>query len=248
MLREDKPLHRWLPKMDAESIRGRVDHHLTRQPTTSTAIDLPLSGAARRVLKYAADEAERLANQHIGTEHLLLGLLDEKSCVAAKILLEAGADAAALRTYHAGESQRPKPWSFQRASYHDWGFRAISGETVEIHGAGWNVDYVRDVIQFCRDYNWHWHKTAWKPRDVALHRKSGAVSFDLGLAADTSEFELVSGGWKKDHCLVCHWELFESEGEHGLGYTNGHDWLCVECYQRFWLRPDFFSSSQSEMS
>jgi hypothetical protein len=97
-------------------------------------------------------------------------------------------------------------------------------------------------------YNWHWRKAAWKPRDVVIHRKSGCVSFDLGLAADP-DFNLVKEGWKKDHCFICHWELFESQdADHGIGHTNGHDWLCTECYAKFWERPDFFLSSYSDIT
>ncbi len=87
-------------------------------------------------------------------------------------------------------------------------------------------------------------------RDIAVERKTGRVSFDLGLAADSANFELVKAGWKKDHCFICRWELFESkdDSDHGTGYTNGHDWLCTECYTKFWERPDFFSSSYSDIT
>ncbi len=42
------------------------------------------------MLAYAAEEAERLSHKHIGTEHLLLGLLREEKCFAAEILQERG--------------------------------------------------------------------------------------------------------------------------------------------------------------
>jgi hypothetical protein len=250
LLREDSSLRRWLPKIDPETIRKRIDERSQERPPTSTAVDLPLAETAKRVLKYAADEASRLANKHIGTEHLLLGLLDEQGDFAGKVLREAGADVAEIRNYFSDRPDPPKPYSFQRASYHDYGFRVLSAETVEIHGAPWNVDYVRDAVQLCRAYNWHWHRTTWTPRDVAIERKTGRVSFDLGLASDSANFDLIKGGWKKDHCFICRWELFESQGDadHGTGYTNGHDWLCVECYTKFWERPDFFSSSYSDIT
>jgi hypothetical protein len=84
----------------------------------------------------------------------------------------------------------------------------------------------------------------------AINRKSGSVSFDLSLAQDPTAFELVKQGWKKDHCFICRWELFESQDEdaHGTGYTNGQNWLCTECYEKFWQRPDFFASSYSEIT
>jgi hypothetical protein len=248
LLREEESLRRWLPTIDLETIRQRLDEHSPKLPPTSPAVDLPLATASKHVLKFAADEAERLANKHIGTEHLFLGLLDEKDCFAAKLLHEGGADASAVRAYYAEQSQSPKPWSFQRASYYNLGFRPLSGETVEIHGSPWNVDYVRDAINLTRSYNWHWHKAPWKPRDIVINRKNGTFSFELSLAKDSEQFALVERGWKKDHCFVCRWEMFESEDEHGTGYTNGHDWLCMECYERFWEHPDFFSSSLSDIT
>ena len=45
----------------------------------------------------AAEEAERLGVKHVGTEHLLLGILREEKCFGAEILMERGRlDAAGL--------------------------------------------------------------------------------------------------------------------------------------------------------
>jgi hypothetical protein len=248
LIREDASLQRWLPKMTLESFRAQIDAHLPRRAATSTAIDLPLDVAAKRVLKFAAAEADRLNNRHIGTEHLLLGLLDE-GCFAAKVLREAGADASSMRAEFAEQNSRHWP-PFHRGSGYNRTFRTSAAETIEIHGANWSIDYVHDAIHLCRTYNWHWHKADWKPRDVVIERKTGRVSFDLTLVIDSENFALAKAGWKKDHCFICRWELFESptESGHGSGYTNGHDWLCIECYGKFWERPDYFSSSYSDIT
>jgi hypothetical protein len=250
LLREDKALYRWLPNTAPEVIRRKIDEHLEKGKCISTAVDLPLGDMAKKVLKHAANEADRLASRHIGPEHLFLGFLHEE-CFASKLLREGGADATQMRTHYAQQSEPPRPWSFQRGSYPDLGFRTLSQETVEIHGSPWNVDYVRDVVRMCRAYNWHWRHATWKPRAVAVHRNAGSVSFDLDLATtDAENFALVEDGWKKDHCFVCRWELFEApnDAEHGAGYTNGHDWLCTECYTKFWEHPNFFSSSFSDIT
>jgi len=55
------------------------------------------------VLAYAAEEAERLSHKHIGTEHLLLGLLREEKCFAAKILHERGLRLSTIREELAGQ-------------------------------------------------------------------------------------------------------------------------------------------------
>src|SRR5579862_1599346 len=248
LLREDKVLFRWIPNTDGENLRCRVEEHVPRAEPISTSIDLPLSKVAKRTLKHAATEADRLATRHIGTEHLMLGLLDEEKCYAAQLLREGGADPAKIRQHYAQQEPPSNPRSFQRTSYLENGIRALSRETVEIHGDRWNVDYIRDAMNLLRAYNWHWHKSSWRPRDVVIRKKDGTCSFDLTLAQDSGDFQLVKRGWKKDHCFVCRWELFESEDEHGTGYTNGHDWLCMECYERFWKRPGFFSSSYSDIT
>jgi hypothetical protein len=249
LFREDKVLFRWVPKTNAAALRQAVDQHLEKRPVISTATDLPLSASARKALKHAAHEAERLAHPHIGPEHLLLGLLDIEDTFSAKLLRNRGADAAQIREYYAQQSDVSRPLTFQRGSYKNLGFRTLSKETVEIHGARWNLDYLRDVVNLCRSHNWHWHKAQWSPRDVAIDRKTGRVSFDLSLANDSANFEIVKGGWKKDHCFVCRWELCQSDdAEHATGYTNGHDWVCTECYTKFFDRPDFFIPAYSDIT
>jgi ATP-dependent Clp protease ATP-binding subunit ClpA len=51
-------------------------------------VDLPLSSVSKRVLSYAAEESDCLCSKHIGTEHLLFGLLREENCFAAEFLHE----------------------------------------------------------------------------------------------------------------------------------------------------------------
>ncbi len=99
LLREDKALTiRILPShSSAESIRTRIEGVTTIRERVSTSVDLPLSNESKRVLAYAAEEAERLSHKHIGTEHLLLGLLQEQKCAAASILKEIGIDLGKAR-------------------------------------------------------------------------------------------------------------------------------------------------------
>jgi ATP-dependent Clp protease ATP-binding subunit ClpA len=51
---------------------------------------MPLSDGAKRALSYAAEESELLGNRHIGTEHLLLGLLREENSIAAEVMYARG--------------------------------------------------------------------------------------------------------------------------------------------------------------
>lgn len=61
------------------------------------AKDLQLSHESKRVLAYGAEESERMAFRHIGTEHLVLGLLREQDCRAAQILRDRGLEIGPVR-------------------------------------------------------------------------------------------------------------------------------------------------------
>ena len=99
LLREDKALTNRFLRSHAsiESIRKQVEGRTTMREKVSTSVDLPLSQECKRVLAYAAEEAERLTHKHIGTEHLLLGLLREDKTFAAEILHERGLRLSTLR-------------------------------------------------------------------------------------------------------------------------------------------------------
>lgn len=90
IVREDKTLTNRFLRAQVESIRKEVESQTTARETIPTSVDLPLSNESKRVLAYAGEEADRLAHKHIGTEHLLLGLLREEKCFAAQILTERG--------------------------------------------------------------------------------------------------------------------------------------------------------------
>src|SRR3954462_14400906 len=99
LIREDKNLtNRFLRNHSSiESIRKEIEGRTTIREKVSTSIDLPLSNECKRILAYAAEEAERLNHRHIGTEHLLLGILREEKSVAAEILHERGLRLNAIR-------------------------------------------------------------------------------------------------------------------------------------------------------
>ncbi len=53
---------------------------------------------ARKVLRFAQEEAQRLGHNYIGTEHLLLGLIREGDGVAAKVLGNLGVELDKVRS------------------------------------------------------------------------------------------------------------------------------------------------------
>jgi hypothetical protein len=247
LLREDKALffRLWKEAETVESIRGEIEKHIQRRPKISTSVDLPLANDAKRVLSSASEEADRLDQKHIGTEHLLLGLLREENCVAAKILRSHGVELAKFRESVASStveaSIRVRPYSALT--------RAMSRETVLIHGTQHHAETIRIRVVECRAFSWHWRQQKWASRDLAVERETGQISFDLSLAENTDAFHIAQNAWKYDSCAICRWRLDDSpELEHSVGYTNGRDWVCSECYEKFLKRSDYFRSAYQDLT
>ncbi len=100
LMREDKTLTgRFFPRaqVSIESIRKEIEGRTLLREKISTSVELPLAPETKRVLAYAHEESDRLQHRHIGTEHLLLGLLREDRSMAAEILYERGLRLNAVR-------------------------------------------------------------------------------------------------------------------------------------------------------
>jgi len=100
LFREDKALaNQFLTSYATlEAMRRSIEQRAKMGPKIPTSIDLPLSHECKRALAYAAEESVRLNHKHIGTPHLLLGLLREEKSFAAQLLHEQGLTLDSLRT------------------------------------------------------------------------------------------------------------------------------------------------------
>jgi ATP-dependent Clp protease ATP-binding subunit ClpA len=67
-------------------LRLTIEHRVTRGDKLPTSAEVPFASATKRVLNFAAEEADRLLHHDIEAEHLLLGLLRENDPVAAASL------------------------------------------------------------------------------------------------------------------------------------------------------------------
>ena len=249
LVREDLSLFkRFLRNSDPQDvIRVEIDKRTRKNTATTTSIDLPLSRESKRALTCAMEEADRLSHKHIGTEHLLLGLMEEdEKCIAAQVLHKLGMEAAKIREWIA---KRPATLVAFRPHTHTAMGPLISRETVVIHGTHHNAEMIRTRVGECRTFSWYWRPQQWTSRDLAVERSTGQISFDLSVAENNEAFDIAEKAWKYDRCVICHWKLEQSpEGEHSTGYTNGRDWVCVECYEKFLKRGAYFQSEYRDLT
>jgi ATP-dependent Clp protease ATP-binding subunit ClpC len=83
--------------LSLENIRKDIEGRTIFREKVSTSVEIPFSTETKRALQFAAEEADRLLHNYIGTEHLLLGLLREERSVAALILTEKGMRLSSVR-------------------------------------------------------------------------------------------------------------------------------------------------------
>src|SRR5499433_2397491 len=156
LMREDKALaNRFLRQQGSiESIRKEIEARITIRERISTSVEVPLSAECKRILNMASEEAERLGHKHVGTEHLLLGILREEKCFGAEILMERGLRLSTLREELARTSTektaaaRPKETSLLAEFSRDLTQSASEGSLDPLVGREGEVERVIQIL--CR--------------------------------------------------------------------------------------------------
>ncbi len=156
LMREDKALaNRFLRSHGSiESIRKEIEQRITIRERISTSVEVPLSQESKRILNFATEEAERLGHRHVGTEHLLLGILREEKCFGAEILQERGLRLSTLReelARSAGEkapAARPKETSLLAEFSRDLTQAALEGQLDPLVGRERELERVIQIL--CR--------------------------------------------------------------------------------------------------
>jgi len=80
-----------------EDVRREIEGERVFVERISSTAELPLSEESKKVLAYAAHEAESMLHPAVGSEHLLVGILRVEGCLAMRILTQQGFDVYTLR-------------------------------------------------------------------------------------------------------------------------------------------------------
>jgi ATP-dependent Clp protease ATP-binding subunit ClpB len=73
-------------------LRSALEQHLGQQPKVYGGGEVSAGASFRRALDGAQAEAERLTDEYVSTEHLLLGVLADRTTAAGRLLAQAGAE------------------------------------------------------------------------------------------------------------------------------------------------------------
>jgi uncharacterized protein (TIGR03435 family) len=109
---------------DLSDIRSDIVGRVTSREKVPESHEIPFSDSCKDALEYAVEEADRLLHNHVGTEHLLLGLLREGRSIAAEVLAARGVRIEAVREaiveLFAGEPPEPPGPPSTPANTYKW--------------------------------------------------------------------------------------------------------------------------------
>src|SRR5262245_35482863 len=106
--------------VDLRRIRLEVEKLVQCGPDEVTIGKRPQTPRAKKVVEYAMEESRDLNHNHVGTEHILLGLLREEEGVAAQVLtnLKLNLDDVRAETFKLmGLATPPKPIAKKNSNY-----------------------------------------------------------------------------------------------------------------------------------
>src|SRR2546426_797865 len=84
--------------VELSKVRSAIELTIGRGDSTKSPSEITLAPQVKSVINLAIDEARKLGHSHVGTEHVLIGLIREEEGVAARALRTLGVELDKART------------------------------------------------------------------------------------------------------------------------------------------------------
>jgi hypothetical protein len=90
-------------------------------------------------------------------------------------------------------------------------------------------------VALVEDRSRHWRLTSFEPSATVAFESDGQTVVRKRQADDdiATAAHVVPGGWDHEHCALCWQKISGIAGANQSGYTDGRDWLCTDCYEKF---------------
>lgn len=85
-------------EIDRAATRRAVEKAMPNGSTQARREQIPFTPQAKRVLEFCMEEAVQMGNDHLGTEHILLGLLRDNGTISAQVLAQQGLSLGTARS------------------------------------------------------------------------------------------------------------------------------------------------------
>ena len=91
------------------NVRRAIEFAIGRGDSTTSPSEITLAPQTKKAIDLAIEEARRLGHSHVGTEHLLLGIVRENESTAAKVLAGFGVAPETVRHQVNATLGQPRP-------------------------------------------------------------------------------------------------------------------------------------------
>ncbi len=242
ILREDKRLASTLFEefKAGEVIRTEIEAQITRGKPISTTVEVPLSEESKRILNFAADSAEKLGHRRVENVHLVLGILREQSCLAARVLEAHRVQGELIREKLANYEPGPSSSASDiQGLLNSASRRAELGATVDRLVEAWDAEDIGKILNLFADGAQFWDAQGEQWSGVNLrkgieahftkHRtelSKGAVEQNLPVALDMAVITVRWSSTKADFQQMV-----------AVLYESGQSWQIVSAHLAFVETP-----------
>src|ERR1700704_2179672 len=122
--------------VELSKVRTAVEFIIGRGDATTSPSEITLSPRTKKVIELAIDEARKLGHSHVGTEHLLLGLVREGEGIASGVLESLGVSLEKVRHQVIATLGQQHPATAETASA---GGKSASSKTPTLDQLGVNL-------------------------------------------------------------------------------------------------------------
>ena len=139
-------------KVEAAAIRRTVEGERVFIERISSTAELPLSEETKKILAYAAHEAESMLHNHVGSEHLLVGILRVEKSLAARVLRNSGLEIYKVReeilsrAQEKTASEKKKDLPFLTEFGRDLNVQAARGEFDPLIGREAELERIVEIL------------------------------------------------------------------------------------------------------
>ncbi len=125
--------------VELSKVRTAVEFIIGRGDSTTAPSDITLSPRTKKVIELAIDEARKLGHSHVGTEHLLLGLVREGEGIASGVLESLGVSLEKVRHQVIATLGQQHPAQAEAAATGTGGGKASGSKTPTLDQLGVNL-------------------------------------------------------------------------------------------------------------
>jgi ATP-dependent Clp protease ATP-binding subunit ClpC len=130
--------------VELSKVRTAVEFIIGRGDSTTSPSEITLSPRTKKVIELAIDEARKLGHSHVGTEHLLLGLVREGEGIASGVLESLGVSLEKVRHQVIATLGQQHPQAAETASA---GGKASQSKTPTLDQLGVNLTAMAKAAQ-----------------------------------------------------------------------------------------------------